>query len=86
MKLVCINNRPIPNKHLGNNSIGVGLVEGEIYTTDGSIYPNPITGNKCYFIEETQDLKRVERFREVDNDFGEEVIKKLEESLIEEYV
>ena len=78
MKVICINNKPI------NDADGIpawcnDLVEGEIYTAE--YVAKSIWGNDCYFIAEVQALRRVERFRIVDDNWVEELLSRITEEV-----
>ena len=74
-KVVCINAKLISD-HLGRH-LGNYLKEGEIYTvTDILLYD----GNMCYEVG-LNSPKRTDRFRPVDETFGEAVTETIEEQI-----
>lgn len=79
-RVVCINSKAIMEEYAIQILLyhGVGLVEGEIYTVTDTVKGK--YGAWCYFILELNALKRCDRFRPVDDTFGEWV----EETIMKE--
>ena len=75
-KVVCINSKPI-RKHHNAFCTGDYLKEGEIYTVTNIL---PCDGNMCYEVGLGYP-KRTERFRPVDETFGEAVTETIEEQI-----
>lgn len=78
MKVICINNKPI-NDPDGIHARCNDLVEGKIYTAE--YVAKSGWGNDCYFITEVQCLRRVERFRRVDDNWVEELLSRITEEV-----
>jgi predicted ATP-grasp superfamily ATP-dependent carboligase len=74
MKVICINNKPI-NDTDGIPACCNDLVEGKIYSAE--YVAKSSWGNDCYFITEIQSLRRVERFRRLDDNWVEELLERL---------
>lgn len=78
MKVICINNKTI-NDPDGIPALCFDLVEGKIYTAE--YVAKSIWGYDCYFISEIQDLRRVERFRIVDDNWVDELLSRITEEV-----
>jgi hypothetical protein len=62
MRLLCIHSGKIDTSD-GLPTIGGGLKEGQVYTSNGIIYKGlSDVDATCYFIKELSELKRCERF------------------------
>lgn len=74
MEVVCINSKPI-NDPDGIPAWCDDLVEGQVYTAE--YVAKSSWGNACYFISEIKALRRVERFKPIDDNWIDELLEKL---------
>lgn len=74
MKVICVDDKPIIKTN-GGVSFGYNLTKGKTYKCLGTkMHPN---GIMCYNIEGL-GLKQIIRFREIETDWVDEVLEKLE--------
>ena len=78
MKVVCINAKPI-NDPDGIPAWCDDLIEGQIYNAE--YVAKSSWGNDCYYISEIKALRRTERFKPVDDNWIEELLKRISEEV-----
>lgn len=61
MKLLCINDGEIPSREGTSTNDIYPVKAGKTYTSLGPVFTYP-SGDRCYFIREVGNDKRVERF------------------------
>ncbi len=80
MKVVCIHNKPKFKNH-PDNAILSKLIVGEIYTVEDIKYEGD--GDFAYILKEVKSNSwcggwNSEKFREIDNDFGDKICEEIE--------